>query len=171
MSKAFTREDNLPESLVTRRATSTLPPGAKNYLTPDGADRLRSELDELLSARTRAAAEGTSGRERVQALDQRIQHLRQCLVTAVIVEPPVSSDDRVRFGATVGVRDTEGEVSSYRLVGVDEIDIDRNWVSWLSPIGKSLLNAKRGERVRFRFPSGEKELEITEISYDAPPRV
>ncbi len=74
----------------------------------------------------------------------------------------------VRFGASVRVRRADGEEDDYRIVGVDEIDLDRSWVSWLSPIARALLNARRGQRVRFRFPSGEEELEIVEISYDAP---
>ncbi len=80
--------------------------------------------------------------------------------------PPAPADDRVRFGATVTVRDNAGEEMCYRIVGVDEADIDRDWVSWLSPIARALLNARRGERVRFKFPAGEKELEIVAITYD-----
>jgi transcription elongation factor GreB len=56
--------------------------------------------------------------------------------------------------------------STYRIVGVDETDIDRNWVSWLSPIAKALLNARVGQRVRFKFPSGEAELEIIRVAYE-----
>ena len=65
----------------------------------------------------------------------------------------------VRFGATVVVREESGEESTYRIVGVDETDIDRGWVSWLSPIAKTLMNARPGKRVRFKFPAGEEELE------------
>jgi transcription elongation factor GreB len=54
-------------------------------------------------------------------------------------------------------------------VGVDEIDLDRGWVSWASPIAKALLNATLGQRVRFRFPSGEEQLEVLKISYEAEP--
>ena len=64
------------------------------------------------------------------------------------------------------VRETSGAESSYRIVGVDETDIDRNWVSWLSPIAKALLNARVGQRVRFKFPSGEAELEIVSVAYE-----
>lgn len=56
--------------------------------------------------------------------------------------------------------------ATYRIVGVDEIDIDSGWVSWLSPIAKALLNRKRGQRVLFKFPSGEKTLEIVDIKYE-----
>ncbi len=63
------------------------------------------------------------------------------------------------------VRDSTGEESTYRIVGVDETDFDRGWVSWQSPIARALLNARRGERVPFSFPSGEEELEIVAVSY------
>lgn len=72
------------------------------------------------------------------------------------------------FGASVDVRDSRGVESSYRIVGVDETDIDRGWVSWLSPIAKALNNARVGERVKFRFPSGEEKLEILRVSYEPP---
>lgn len=167
MSKAFTREDDLPDPMVTRRLPSPLPPGAKNYLTPDGARRLQAELDHLTNVeRPQIATDASGAREQLQAVDQRIQHLHQSLQSAVIVNPPTGPEDRVRFGATVTVREPGGEVSRYRIVGIDETDIDRGWVSWLSPIGKALLNARLGQRVRFKFPSGEKELEITGMVYE-----
>ncbi|MEY2466117.1 MAG: transcription elongation factor GreB, partial [Verrucomicrobiota bacterium] len=74
---------------------------------------------------------------KLQALNQRIQQLQESLASAVIVERPREPADRVRFGATVTVRERSGEESSYRIVGVDETDIDRGWVSWISPIAKA----------------------------------
>ena len=62
-------------------------------------------------------------------------------------------------------RDAAGEESTYRIVGVDEADVDRDWVSWVSPIARALLNARLGQRVRFRFPAGEDELEVVRIEY------
>jgi transcription elongation factor GreB len=73
----------------------------------------------------------------------------------------------VRFGATVLVRRSDGEEDNYRIVGVDEIDLDRGWVSWLSPIAKALMNARVGEQVRFKFPSGEEQLEIVRVEYES----
>ena len=84
-----------------------------------------------------------------------------------MVPPPAERDGVVRFGATVTVRERSGTEERYRIVGVDEMDIDRGWVSWLSPIAKALLNARLGRRVRFKFPSGEKELEIIRVEYEA----
>jgi transcription elongation factor GreB len=170
MSKAFTREsDDLPDQPVLPRQSSALPSGAKNYLTPDGARRLREELERLVQTERPAVAaspDGDDTRRQLQVLDQRILHLQQSLQSAVVVTPPSAPEDRVRFGATVAVRERNGSESRYRIVGVDETDIDRGWVSWLSPIARALLNARLGQRVRFKFPSGENELEIVAITYE-----
>lgn len=170
MSKAFTREsDDVPDRPVLPQPVSPLPPGAKNYLTPAGARRLREELERLVEVerpRLASSAEGSEAKRQIQALDQRIRHLQQSLQSAVVVEPPAEPEDRVRFGATVTVRDGGGHEEVYRIVGADETDIDRGWVSWVSPIAKALLNARVGERVRFKFPSGEDELEIVGVRYE-----
>ena len=170
MSKAFTREsDDLPEVPVVARHRSPLPPGAKNYLTPDGARRLREELDRLVQVerpRLAASPDNPEAKRQLQELDQRIYYLQQSLQSAVVVAPQIAPEAGVRFGASVTVRDRSGAESRYRIVGVDETDIDRGWVSWLSPIAKALVNARLGERVRFELPSGPEELEILSISYE-----
>ena len=169
MSKAFTREsDDLPDQPDLPRQSSSLPPGAKNYLTPDGARRLREELDRLQEERPEVAAsmDGGDTKRQLQVLDQRILQLQVSLQSAVVVSPPSSPEDCVRFGATVTVRERNGSESRYRIVGVDETDLDRGWVSWLSPIAKALLNARLGQRVRFKFPSGDTEFEIVGINYE-----
>jgi len=170
MSKAFTREsDSDSDEPLPLRPSSALPPGAKNFVTPDGADRLRAELAELTNE-TRpqlVSAQEDEGRKRkLQLIDQRIEQIEESLRTAVIVPAPTTEEERreVRFGATVMVRRRGGDVT-YRIVGVDETDLDRNWVSYLTPIAKALVSARLGERVRFRFPSGEEELEIVRIDY------
>src|SRR5262245_19336365 len=124
MSKAFTREsDDVPERPVLPQPVSAVPPGAKNYLTPSGAQRLREELERLVEIeRPRLAGlpEESESKRQIQALDQRIRHLQQSLQTAVVVEPPAGPEDRVRFGATVMVRDSGGEEEVYQIVGADE---------------------------------------------------
>jgi transcription elongation factor GreB len=167
MSKAFTREDDdAPEQPTPVRA-SALPAGAKNYLTPAGEHWLRSELDMLLTTRrsTTSPQEDEAAKRWLQTLDQRIAYLQNSLQSAIIVPPPPPPHDTVRFGATVNVRNRRGEELDYRIVGVDETDLDCNEVSWLSPIAKALLNSKLGQKVKFRFPAGEDELEIISISY------
>ena len=167
MSKAFTREDDIGEEPLLWRPPEPLPPGVKNYITADGAARLREDLHRLVEVdRPRLAAEGEDGRRELQMLDQRIAYIGQSLQTAVIVERPQAPDDVVRFGATVNVRDRAGNDTSYRLVGVDETDIDRGWVSWRSPIAKALLNKRRGDKVRIRLPGGEEELAIVDVTYE-----
>lgn len=169
MSKAFTREsDETPELPIRPRVPSPLPPGTKNYLTADGARRLQAELDRLTQIeRPKLAAiqDDPDVRRRRQSLDRQIQSLHQSLATAVVVPPSPGPWEKVGFGATVTVRRRSGE-TRYRIVGIDETDADRGWVSWLSPIAKALLNAKLGQRVRFQFPSGEEELEIAGIGYE-----
>ena len=170
MSKAFTREsDDLPDVPVVARQRSPLPPGVKNYLTPDGAGRLHEELDRLVQVerpRQVASPDNPEAKRQLQVLDQRIYYLQRSLESAVVVAPSTGPEAGVRFGASVTVRDRSGGESRYRIVGVDETDIDRGWVSWLSPIAKALLNARLGERVRFELPSGQEELEILCISYE-----
>jgi transcription elongation factor GreB len=149
MSKAFTREDDRPEPEPPRRLRSVLPPGAKNYMTPDGARFLRMQLDALVDG------------------DERIHELRRILESAVIVDLPPEDVDVVRFGATVAVRSLPGgETARYRIVGVDEADVARGWISWVSPVAKALLSATVGDRVRAALPAGDKELEILEVTYE-----
>ena len=167
MSRAFVREsDDRPELPIARQASS-LPPGAKNYITVGGADRLREDLRRLVEVERPAlvSSDEPDAKRQLMSLDQRIQHLEESLQSAEVVAAP-SETNVVRFGATVKVRRTSGEEDDYRIVGVDEIDLDRSWVSWLSPIAKALLNAQVGERVPFKFPSGQEELEIIQVHYE-----
>ena len=129
----------------------------------------REELNRLVQVdRVQAAASprDVDAKRQLQMVDQRIHHLQQSLRSAVVVSPPVAPEDRVRFGATVAVRERGGAESRYRIVGVDETDVDRGCVSWLSPLAKALLNARLGQHVQFKLPSGEEELEIVEIAYE-----
>jgi transcription elongation factor GreB len=171
MSRAFVRESDFPQLPELPPQVSLLPPGAKNYLTAGGAQRLRDELARLLEhERPRLAsapAEDTDAKHELQVLDQRIRHLRESLRTADITEVKEGPTDVVRFGTTVTVRENNGTQTTYRIVGVDETDLDRNWVSWFSPIARALLNAKVGERVAFKAPRGIRELEIVSIAYEA----
>lgn len=169
MSKAFTREsDDDADDRPPARPIAALPPGAKNYLTASGARRLQDELDQLIQVeRPRLVAQGNEpdNRRTVQLCDQRIAQLQGTLASAEIVEPPLPPHDQVRFGATVTVREPDGELASYRIVGVNEVDFEQGSVSWLSPIARALLNARIGQRVHFRIPAGQQELEIVNITY------
>jgi transcription elongation factor GreB len=170
MSKAFTRDENEgPEIPDLPPLTSVLAPGAKNYITPAGAQRLRDELQRLVEG-TRPqlfdARDDPDAKRQLARLDQRIRQLEESLQSAEIVGPPDSSENVVRFGASVTVRESNGEETTYRIVGLDETDAENNWVSWMSPIAKALLNRKKGERIPFKFPSGQETLEIKGIRYE-----
>ena len=170
MSKAFTRDENegpeIPEIVPT---VSVLTPGARNYITPQGAQKLRDDLQKLVEVTRPPLAEARDdpdAKRQLARLDQRIRQLEESLQAAEIVGPPAGSGDVVRFGAWVTVRESNAEETTYRIVGVDETDADNNWVSWMSPIARALLNRRLGERIRFKFPSGEETLEIQRISYE-----
>lgn len=169
MSKAFTREDDsVAESPVVLTPASPLPSGAKNYMTPKGEQTLRTELTRLIEVERPAALaleDAEESKRELHLLDQRIAQLQNTLQSAEIVMPPAPPHTQVLFGATVTVRDQFGEESRYRIVGVDETDLDNDEVSWISPIAKTLLNAKLGEKVKFRFPAGEDVLEIIDITW------
>ena len=170
MSKAFTRDENEgPEIPDVPPTASVLSPGSKNYITAQGAQKLRDELQKLVEV-TRPelvdARDDPDAKRQLARLDQRIRQLEESLQAAEIVDPKAGPADVVRFGARVTVRESSGEETTYRIVGVDETDADNNWVSWMSPIARALLNRKRGEQIRFKFPSGEDSLEIKEISYE-----
>ena len=171
MSRAFVRETDFPRPDDVPQSVSPLPPGAKNLITPAGAQRLREELARLTdTARPKLAAapnEDVDAKRELMALDQRIRYLKQSLLSADIVNPADGPRDVVRFGATVKVREEGGAESTYRIVGVDEIDPERGHVSWLSPIARALLNARVGQRVTFKAPRGLKQLEILAIDYSA----
>ena len=172
MSKAFTREsDDAPERPPPPRPVVVLPPGAKNLITPAGALRARTELEGISAEESRlreivVATGDAEATRRLQSLAQRGPQLQHTLQTAVVTGPPTVNDGAVRFGATVLVRERSGEQTAYRLVGVDETDLDRNWISWISPLAKALLNARVGQRVQLKLPGGEEELEILQVTYE-----
>ena len=139
MSKAFTREDDFSDEPILPRPLQPLPAGLKNYLTADGAKSLREELVRLIQVERPLllAGEPDTVKRELQLLDQRVAYLAQSLDSAEIVSPPSVAGDVVRFGANVTVRGRSGEQSQYRIVGIDETDIDRGWVSWRSPIARA----------------------------------
>ena len=169
MSKAFTREsDDADDRPLPSRPIPTLPAGAKNYFTETGAEQFRAELERLLQLERPAVAasgEGSETKRQLQIIDQRISQMQQSLESAIVVPRPPPPWDQVKFGATVTVQEASGLQEHYRIVGIDEADSDRDWVSWCSPIARALLNGRLGQRVRLRVPAGERELEIVGITY------
>ena len=134
MSRAFVKEDvDPPERSGRKRSASGLPPGATNYITARGAKRLRDELQKL-----RAANAGS----------ERVTELEQILASVHVVDPPDPASNSVGFGATVTVKDKKGLTETYTVVGVDELDLEPDAVSWISPFGKALLAADRDDSIR-----------------------
>ncbi len=169
MSKAFTREsDDLPERSVLPRPQKTLPPGVKNHLTPGGAARFQEEwahLTQIERPQLLAQPTSDSSRERLQRLGQRLLELDQILQTAHIVDVPPEPHDSVRFGALAELRESDGSMTQYRIVGVDEIDLDRNWISWRSPLAKALLGSRLGQVISIQTPAGNRALEVLRVWY------
>ncbi|SRR6266478_6007042 len=131
MSRAFVKEDvDLPERSGRKRSASGLPPGATNYITARGARHLRDELQRLRAA---------------NANSQHVTELEQILASVQVVDSPDAPSNTVTFGATVTVKDKKARTETYTVVGVDELDLEPDAVSWISPIGKALLAADMGD--------------------------
>ena len=134
MSRAFVKEDvDPPERSGRKRSASGLPPGATNYITAHGAKRLREELDKLRVT---------------NASSERVIELEQILASAHVVDPPSAPSNSVTFGATVTVTDREGVTETFTIVGVDELNFERDAISWISPVGKALLAADMGDWIK-----------------------
>jgi transcription elongation factor GreB len=152
------------------------------YLTPDGAKKLSSELDQLMRVErprvvgevAEAAAQGDRsenaeyiyGKKRLREIDRRVRFLTKRLESAVVVKPGEVGGDLVRFGARVELRDENGKHSRYLLVGPDEADPGQGKLSFQSPLGKALMNKKVGDVVAVQRPIGEIDVEIVGVSYD-----
>jgi transcription elongation factor GreB len=185
MNKAFVSEDAAPEDDVDAAEASPLPAGARNYMTPGGFARLRRELDELVSRErpelvatvSWAAGNGDRsengdyiyGKKRLREIDRRIRFLVRRLDLAEVVDPAMPRDDeaasRVFFGATVTVANAAGEERTMSIVGIDEIDTERGYISWISPMARALLKAREGDTVTVRTPGGSEELEVVSVRY------
>lgn len=165
MSKAFTREndDSMEETALSRAAT--LPRGARNRMTADGAERWRTELAALADQKASLAesGEGEIGRDELRRVTARMQALAQRLADVEVIGNPDGKSDEVRFGVFVTIRDTEGTEDEYRIVGVDEVDFEAGWISWQSPLAQALIGKKVGDVVQFVAPAGEKELRIVRV--------
>jgi transcription elongation factor GreB len=185
MNKAFTRETDREDD-DEDDDVSPLPAGTRNYMTPGGHARLKAELDALVGGErpevvaTIAWAAGNGdrsengdyiyGKKRLREIDRRIRFLVRRLDKAEIVDPAGPRDgdaaERVFFGATVRVRGVErGDERTLAIVGVDETDTARGYVSWISPIARALMRAREGDVVTLRTPAGAEELEVVEIAY------
>ncbi|QEL65441.1 transcription elongation factor [Oryzomicrobium terrae] len=186
MNKAFVREndgdegDDGDEDLAP---ALRLPQGTRNYISPAGFARLKTELDELIKRERPRVVEVVSwaasngdrsengdylyGKKRLREIDRRIRFLTKRLDIAQVVDPRQQENvEQVFFGATVAVCDEAGNEAVYTIVGVDEADVTRGRISWISPLARALLKAREGDVVRFQSPVGLREIEITDIRYE-----
>ena len=173
MSRAFVDEDAAPrrdEEVAPLKLP--LPPGARNYMTSAGAARQAAELKELQVVRrpdlaAKAAAEPAPGpaRRALGECDRRIAYLSRMQSLLEVVDPAAQRSDRVRFGATVNVRQSPGGDRRVRIVGVDEAEPGSGNVSWISPIARSLMGARVGDTVRCELPSGPTRMKVLSIDY------
>jgi len=158
----------------------------KNYMTPQGYAKLKAELlklhdverPDLVKTISWAASNGDRsengdyiyGKKRLREIDRRIHYLNKRLDTAEVVDPTKRGvSDQIYFGATVTYAYVRGgkDERTITIVGVDEVDVKRGQVSWLSPIARVLLKKKSGDVVTLATPSGEAELEIIGVKYGA----
>ena len=189
MSKAFTKEsdaENDEHDDAAEEAAHSELAGAKNYITPSGLQRLRHELQFLL-ARERPAvtqvvawaasngdrsenADYQYGKRRLRQIDRRIRFLRKRIDAAEVVDPEAPRSGRaatqVFFGATVRYANTAGMERVVSIVGLDEVDLDRNYISWMSPLARALMKSGPGDCVVLHAPGGTEQLQILEVRYE-----
>jgi transcription elongation factor GreB len=157
----------------------------KNYITPEGYARLKDEFDHLYKVERPkvvadvawAASNGDRsengdyiyGKKRLRQIDSRLRFLMKRMDAAEVVDPARQQGlDKIFFGAWVTLysitHDTE---HSYRIVGQDELDPGKGYISWISPLAKALMKKGEGDTVRLETPGGEEEFEVIAVSYEA----
>ena len=187
MSKAFTREDDAPEDdFEGDEDQNPIPAGSKNYMTPHGWRRMRDELEWLVKTERPSVTNVVSwaaklgdrsenadyqyGKKRLREIDRRIRYLTKRLEAGEVVDPATREDtDQVFFGATVVYANADGEEKTLRIVGIDETDPAKHYVSWISPIARAFIKCREGDTVTLRTPGGVEELEILEVRYEEIP--
>jgi transcription elongation factor GreB len=157
----------------------------KNYITPGGLQRLKDEHRFLLNRERPAMTQVVSwaasngdrsenadylyGKRRLRQIDSRIRFLGKRIDAAEVIDPaaprPKAAASRVFFGATVTYNDSAGVEHVVRIVGIDEVDINRRYISWMSPLGRALMKANVGDRVVLHAPKKTEQLEIVDVEY------
>ena len=183
MNKAFVKESDGDED--DDGGLPPIPPGAKNYITPQGYQRIREELLQLIDNERPevvkivhwAASNGDRsengdyiyGKRRLREIDRRIRFLTKRLDLAEVVDPSVhQGSDQVFFGATVTYLNGAGIEQTITIVGIDELDPLKGEISWVSPVARALTKSREGDVVTLTTPAGEDELEILRVTYPSP---
>ncbi len=187
MSKAFTREAEGGDADDDEDSGGLppLPPGTRNYITPQGYRRLREELMALLDVERPKVVETVSwaakngdrsengdylyGKKRLREIDRRIRFLTKRLDIAEVADPSQHrGNDQIFFGATVTYANAKGEERTITIKGIDEADNLKGEVSWIAPIARALLKAREGDEVKVVTPGGTETLEILAVRYPDP---
>jgi transcription elongation factor GreB len=187
MSKAFTKENDndADDEDGAGAALPALPAGTRNYMTPAGYARLRTELLDLMDAERPKVVEAVHwaakngdrsengdyiyGKKRLREIDRRIRFLTKRLEVAEVTDPSAHfGSDQVFFGASVRLVDDLGEERELTILGIDEADTAQGQVSWISPIARALLKAREGDAVKLATPGGVREIEVLSVRYPAP---
>jgi transcription elongation factor GreB len=175
MRKGFTRKP---------KADGPAVPG-KNYITPSGLQRLKDEHHFLLTRERPAVVEVVAwaasngdrsenadyqyGKRRLRQIDGRIRFLAKRIEAAEVVDPEAprtgQRETRAFFGATVRYADAAGTVRVVSIVGTDEVDLARNYISWMSPLGRALMKSAAGDSVVLHAPGGTEDLEVLDVCY------
>ena len=154
---------------------------AKHYITKQGADKLRAEYDHLFRVErpkiveTVAWAAGNGdrsengdyiyGKQKLREIDRRLHFLKKRLEDVEVVDVAQIRTDKVDFGATVAVENEDGLLKTYRIVGQDEMDTAKGWISWRSPMAKALLGKQVDDEAVVHLPAGEAFFVIQSIDY------
>jgi transcription elongation factor GreB len=161
----------------------------KNYITPSGLQRLKDEHRFLLTRERPAVVEVVAwaagngdrsenadyqyGKRRLRQIDGRIRFLSTRIEVAEVVDPQAprsgQSASRAFFGATVRYENAAGAERVVSIVGVDEVDLNRNHISWMSPLGRALMKSAAGDSVVLQAPGGTEELTVLDVSYEDIP--
>jgi transcription elongation factor GreB len=164
-------------------------PKPRNYITPAGLQRLKDEHRFLLNRERPAVTQVVAwaagngdrsenadyqyGKRRLRQIDSRIRFLGKRIDAAEVVDPAApragSAATRVFFGATVTYTDSSATEHVVRIVGVDEVDVHRRYISWMSPLARALMKSSPGDRVVLRAPKRTETLEIVDVEYVAIP--
>jgi transcription elongation factor GreB len=183
MSKAFTKESDNDED--DELVLPSLPAGGKNYITPAGFARLRTELLDLMDNERPKIVESVHwaakngdrsengdylyGKKRLREIDRRIRFLTKRLEIAQISDPSVHyGQEQIFFGATVTYEELNGSQRTVTILGIDEADSGLQQVSWVSPIARALLKSRAGDEVRLTTPQGVQLLEVISVDYPMP---
>jgi transcription elongation factor GreB len=183
MSKAFTKESDGDDD--DGPALPPIPPGTKNYMTPQGYQRIREELLRLIDVERPevvavvhwAASNGDRsengdyiyGKRRLRQIDSRIRFLTKRMDLAEVVDPSVHhGSDQIFFGATITYENQDGVQQTVTIQGIDELDPLNGIISWISPVARALTKARVGDVITLKTPSGIDELEILDVTYPAP---